>query len=65
MSAARPPEGARPLRLRRGETQDAKRTSLGEDVCLHCGLCAERCPTGAWDMQKTLIDMAQAGGCPK
>ena len=32
-----------------------------EDVCLHCGLCAERCPTGAWDMQGTLIDMAQAG----
>jgi NADPH-dependent glutamate synthase beta subunit-like oxidoreductase/ferredoxin len=32
-----------------------------EDVCLHCGLCAERCPTGAWDMQKFLIDMAQAG----
>src|SRR5207248_893259 len=26
-----------------------------EDVCLHCGLCAERCPTGAWDMQKYLI----------
>ena len=25
-----------------------------EDVCLHCGLCAERCPTGAWDMQKFL-----------
>src|SRR5262249_44021861 len=23
-----------------------------EDVCLHCGLCAERCPTGAWDMRK-------------
>jgi formate dehydrogenase (NADP+) beta subunit len=32
-----------------------------EDVCLHCGLCAERCPTGAWDMQKTLIQMTQAG----
>jgi formate dehydrogenase beta subunit len=32
-----------------------------EDVCLHCGLCAERCPTGAWDMQKFLLDMAQAG----
>lgn len=32
-----------------------------EDVCLHCGLCAERCPTGAWDMQKYLINMAQAG----
>ena len=28
-----------------------------EDVCLHCGLCAERCPTGAWDMQKFLLDM--------
>ena len=25
-----------------------------EDVCLHCGLCAERCPTGAWDMRKFL-----------
>jgi ferredoxin len=36
-----------------------------EDVCLHCGLCAERCPTGAWDMQKYLIDMTHAGtGCP-
>jgi formate dehydrogenase beta subunit len=35
-----------------------------EDVCLHCGLCAERCPTGAWDMQKYLITMASAGeGC--
>ena len=35
-----------------------------EDVCLHCGLCAERCPTGAWDMQKYLIDMTNAGeGC--
>ncbi|OYX49040.1 MAG: glutamate synthase [Alphaproteobacteria bacterium 32-64-14] len=32
-----------------------------EDVCLHCGLCAERCPTGAWDMQKHLIDITQAG----
>ncbi|MDW8468530.1 MAG: FAD-dependent oxidoreductase [Burkholderiales bacterium] len=32
-----------------------------EDVCLHCGLCAERCPTGAWDMQKSLIEMVHAG----
>jgi len=37
-----------------------------EDVCLHCGLCAERCPTGAWDMQKFLLDMTYAGtGCRK
>ena len=32
-----------------------------EDVCLHCGLCAERCPTGAWDMQKYLLEMTHAG----
>ena len=32
-----------------------------EDLCLHCGLCAERCPTGAWDMQKFVIELAQAG----
>ena len=33
-----------------------------EDVCLHCGLCAERCPTGAWDMQRFLLDITHAGG---
>ena len=32
-----------------------------EDVCLHCGLCAERCPTGAWDMQKYLLEVTHAG----
>ncbi len=32
-----------------------------EDVCLHCGLCAERCPTGAWDMRKFLLDLTMAG----
>ncbi|HVE48194.1 MAG TPA: FAD-dependent oxidoreductase [Casimicrobiaceae bacterium] len=35
-----------------------------EDVCLHCGLCAERCPTGAWDMKKSFIDMTHAGEMP-
>ncbi|MDQ3494746.1 MAG: FAD-dependent oxidoreductase [Pseudomonadota bacterium] len=35
-----------------------------EDVCLHCSLCAERCPTGAWDMQKFLLQETYAGsGC--
>ncbi len=31
-----------------------------ENVCLHCGLCAERCPTAAWDMQKSLVDIPYA-----
>ena len=32
-----------------------------ENVCLHCGLCAERCPTNAWDMQKFLYHVTKAG----
>ena len=32
-----------------------------ENVCLHCGLCAERCPTSAWDMQKFLYEVTRAG----
>ena len=32
-----------------------------EDVCLHCGLCAERCPTAAWDMQKYMYNVSKAG----
>ena len=32
-----------------------------ENICLHCGMCAERCPTGAWDMQKFYLETAQAG----
>ena len=35
-----------------------------EDLCLHCGFCAERCPTGAWDMQKFSLEITHAGpGC--
>jgi len=44
------------------ETLPTKRVMVkDEDVCLHCGLCAERCPTTAWDMQKFLYNVTQAG----
>ncbi|MDE2164180.1 MAG: FAD-dependent oxidoreductase [Alphaproteobacteria bacterium] len=36
-----------------------------EDVCLHCGLCAERCPTGAWDMKKFYLETAKAHTCSR
>jgi len=32
-----------------------------EDLCVHCGLCAERCPTAAWDMQKSYVRWPQVG----
>lgn len=35
-----------------------------EDVCLHCGLCAERCPTSAWDMQKYFYSVTKAYQSP-
>jgi NADPH-dependent glutamate synthase beta subunit-like oxidoreductase/ferredoxin len=31
-----------------------------ENLCVHCGLCAERCPTGAWDMQKSTVTVPYA-----
>jgi formate dehydrogenase beta subunit len=43
-----------------GELKTGRVMVKDEDVCLHCGLCAERCPTGAWDMQKFLLESAQA-----
>ena len=47
-----------------GELKTGRVMVKDEDVCLHCGLCAERCPTGAWDMQKFLLQMTHAGsGC--
>ncbi|MCB1749889.1 MAG: FAD-dependent oxidoreductase [Gammaproteobacteria bacterium] len=47
-----------------GPLKTARVMVKDENVCLHCGLCAERCPTGAWDMQKYLVEMEHAGpGC--
>jgi ferredoxin len=31
-----------------------------ENFCIHCGLCAERCPTAAWDMKKSLLGFPKA-----
>ena len=64
--AARAPERARRTTSSRRSTfrprlKTGRIMAKDEDVCLHCGLCAERCPTGAWDMQKFLLDPAQAG----
>jgi formate dehydrogenase beta subunit len=43
------------------DTLPTKRVMIkDEDVCLHCGLCAERCPTAAWDMQKYLYNVTKA-----
>ena len=62
LQRARAQPHAGPVRLRPAE--DQRVMVKDEDVCLHCGLCAERCPTGAWDMQKSLIEMTYAGnGC--
>jgi len=44
-----------------GHLKTGRVMAKDEDVCLHCGLCAERCPTGAWDMRKFLLEMAEAG----
>ena len=42
-------------------TNPTESWSKDENVCLHCGLCAERCPTGAWDMQRFLYSVTKAG----
>ncbi len=48
-----------------GTLKSARVMVKDEDVCLHCGLCAERCPTGAWDMKKAFVQMTHCGDVPK
>jgi NADPH-dependent glutamate synthase beta subunit-like oxidoreductase len=43
-------------------TQTSRLMVKDEDVCLHCGLCADRCPTAAWDMQRFDLKLGYAGG---
>ncbi|MFT4937141.1 MAG: formate dehydrogenase beta subunit [Paraglaciecola sp.] len=52
---------AQDLYVSEGKLQTQRVMVKDEDVCLHCGLCAERCPTTAWDMQKFLYTVTQAG----
>jgi len=40
--------------------QTARVMVKDEDLCVHCGLCAERCPTAAWDMQKSTVRVPHA-----
>ncbi|HMV71501.1 MAG TPA: 4Fe-4S dicluster domain-containing protein, partial [Pseudomonadales bacterium] len=49
------------LYVQDGLTQTQRVMVKDENVCLHCGLCAERCPTGAWDMQKFFYMVTKAG----
>ncbi len=45
-----------------GELKQTARVMVkDENLCVHCGLCAERCPTAAWDMQKSLLHFPRAG----
>jgi formate dehydrogenase beta subunit len=44
-----------------GELPTSRVMVKDENVCLHCGLCAERCPTAAWDMQKFSYETVKAG----
>jgi formate dehydrogenase (NADP+) beta subunit len=46
-----------------GSLKTGKVMIKDEDVCVHCGLCAERCPTAAWDMQKFLYNTSKAHTC--
>jgi ferredoxin len=50
-----------PLYVSAGLPHTSRIMVKDEDVCVHCGLCAERCPTSAWDMQKFELSIPYAG----
>jgi ferredoxin len=49
-----------PLYVSAGLKQTGRVMVKDENVCLHCGLCAERCPTYAWDMRKFVVQIPHA-----
>ena len=51
---------AQPLYVSAALKQTARVMVKDEDLCVHCGLCAERCPTAAWDMQKSYVHWPHA-----
>lgn len=51
---------AEPLMVSAGLPQTGRVMVKDEDLCVHCGLCAERCPTAAWDMQKSYVHWPHA-----
>jgi formate dehydrogenase (NADP+) beta subunit len=53
-----------PLYVSEPLPQTARVMVKDEDLCLHCGLCAERCPTAAWDMRKFDLQITYAGDTP-
>jgi formate dehydrogenase beta subunit len=57
---APPTEPTQPLFVSSALPQTARVMVKDENLCVHCGLCAERCPTAAWDMQKSTIHWPQA-----
>jgi formate dehydrogenase (NADP+) beta subunit len=59
-------EPTQPLYVSNALPQTARVMVKDENLCVHCGLCAERCPTAAWDMQKSTIHWPHADeGGPK
>ncbi|MBS0389072.1 MAG: 4Fe-4S dicluster domain-containing protein [Proteobacteria bacterium] len=50
-----------PLYVSKALKQTGRVMIKDENLCVHCGLCAERCPTAAWDMQKSTIHWPHAG----
>ena len=53
-------EAGQPLFVSDALKQTGRVMVKDENFCIHCGLCAERCPTAAWDMQKSFLQFPQA-----